>query len=238
MNNYATGQFDQAAIDAENGRFMAKVYRWMSFGILITGFVSFYIGSQPELVYTLMANKILFYGLIIGQFGLVIWLSARIQKMSAMLASGVFLVYSALTGVTFSTIFVIYTMGSIQSAFFTTAFSFAGLSLFGQLTKRDLGPVGTFCNMGLFGLIGFSLLSWFFPSMMGPMTSKIYSLVGVIVFAGLTAYDTQKIKEMNIIGNEGTEEDHKEAISGALTLYLDFINLFLMLLRLMGDRKD
>ena len=105
------------------------------------------------------------------------------------------------------------------------------------VTKKDLGPVGTFCHMGLWGLVGFSLLSIFFPSMLGGQMGMIYSLVGVVVFAGLTAYDTQKIKQSNIIGNEGTAEDHKETIIGALTLYLDFINLFLMILRLMGNRR-
>lgn len=226
------------SIAEENVRFMTGVYKWMTIGLALTGCIAYYLGSNPELVIKLISNTILFWGLIIAQLGLVIWLSARINKMSALKATGVYLGYALLTGVTFSTIFLVYTKDSIQSAFFLTSFSFAGLSLFGFITKRDLGPIGTFCHMGLYGLIGFSILSIFFPSMLGGSSGKIFSIVGVIVFAGLTAYDTQKIKATNIIGNEGTEEDHKETIIGALTLYLDFINLFLMILRLMGGRRN
>ena len=156
--------------------------------------------------------------------------------MSVVTATTLFLLYSALTGVTFSVIFAIYTTASIQSAFFTTAIGFGGLTAFGYVTKKDLGPVGSFCMMGLFGMIGFSLLSIFFPSMMGGAAGLAYSLIGLLVFAGLTAYDTQKIK---MIGRQShTEEDRGRAtILGALTLYLDFINLFMMIMRLSGDRR-
>ena len=224
-------------IAAENVRFMTGVYKWMTIGLTLTGFIAYFLSTNTELVYALVSNKILFYGIIFAQLGLVVWLSARISKMSAVTATLVYLGYAALTGVTFSTIFLAYTAESIQSVFFLTAFSFAGLSIFGFITKRDLGPIGTFCHMGLYGIIGFSILSIFFPSMLSGQMGTVFSLIGVLVFAGLTAYDTQKIKQSNIIGNEGTAEDHKETISGALTLYLDFINLFLMLLRLMGNRK-
>jgi len=236
MNNtqYAPNSI---AISEENARFMTGVYRWMTFGILITGFISYFIGTSPTLVGTIITNKFLFFGLIIAQFGAVIYLSAGIRKMSAWRATIVYLLYSALTGTTLSVIFQAYTSDSIQSAFFTTAFSFAGLSAFGYFTKRDLGPIGTFCGMALWGLIGFGILSMFFPGMMAGRGSMLYSIFGIVIFAGLTAYDTQKIKNMNIIGNEGTDEDHKETIMGALTLYLDFINLFLMILRLMGGRR-
>ena len=227
----------EESIAQENVRFMTGVYKWMTIGLTLTGCIAYFLSTNKELVYQLVTNKILFYGIIIAQLGLVIWLSARVQKMSAMKATLVYLAYASLTGVTFSTIFLAYTAESIQSAFFLTGFSFAGLSMFGFVTKRDLGPIGTFCHMGLYGLIGFSLLAMFFPSMLGGQMGMIYSLVGVLIFAGLTAYDTQKIKQSNIIGNEGTAEDHKETIIGALTLYLDFINLFLMILRLMGNRK-
>ena len=154
-----------------------------------------------------------------------------------MTATLVYLLYAGMTGLTLSVIFLVYTQESIQSAFFLTSFGFAGLSLFGYVTKRDLGPIGTFCHMGVWGLIGFGILSMFFPGMMGSTMGMVYNLCGVLIFAGLTAYDTQKIKNSNILGNEGTEEDHKETIYGALTLYLDFINLFLHLLRLMGSRR-
>jgi FtsH-binding integral membrane protein len=237
MNISFNGVRSEQSIAEENVRFMTGVYKWMTIGLSLTGFIAYFLSTNKEIVYQIVTNKILFYGIIIAQLGLVVWLSARVSKMSAMKATLVYLAYAALTGVTFSTIFLAYTAESIQSAFFLTAFSFAGLSFFGFVTKRDLGPIGTFCHMGLWGLVGFSILAIFFPSMLGGQMGMIFSLVGVIVFAGLTAYDTQKIKQSNIIGNEGTEEDHKETIIGALTLYLDFINLFLMILRLMGNRK-
>ena len=157
--------------------------------------------------------------------------------MSSVTATLIYLAYAALTGLTLSVIFLIYTQDSIEQVFMITSFAFAGLSAFGYFTKRDLGPIGTFCTMGLFGLVGFSLISLFFPSLMTSQVSYVYSLAGVLIFSGLTAYDTQKIKASNILGNEGTDEDHKETIFGALTLYLDFINLFMMLLRLMGGRR-
>ncbi len=240
MNQQFTqyGSYSAQQVAQENARFMTRVYSWMTFGIFLTGIIAYYVASTPTLIQAVVTNRMLFWGLIIAQFGAVITLSAMINRISALAATILYLGYAAITGVTFSTIFLVYTMSSIQSAFFTTAFSFAGLSLYGLITKRDLGPLGTFVHMGLWGLIGFSILSIFFPSMMGPVSSKVFSIVGVIVFAGLTAYDTQKIKQLNIIGNEGTEEDRKETILGALTLYLDFINLFIMILRLTGGRRD
>ena len=209
----------------------------MTAGIAISGSVAWYIGNNPEIAMALVTNRLLFWTLIIAQFGAVIALSGWIKKMSALTASATYLGYAALTGATMSVIFLVYTRQSIGQIFALTAFSFAGLSAYGSVTKRDLGPVGSFCMMGLFGMIGFGLLSWIFPSMMNDQASQVYGIVGVIVFAGLTAYDTQKIKAMNIIGNEGTDEDKKEAIFGALTLYLDFVNLFLSLLRATGRRR-
>ena len=183
-----------------------------------------------------LGNKIVFYGLMIAQFALVIGLSSAINRLNAMTATALFLLYAVLNGATLSIIGLIYTAQSIQGAFFTTAFSFAGLSAFGLITKRDLGPVGNFCTMGLFGLFGMAILSIFFPSLMGGVSGQVYGLVGIVVFAGLTAYDTQKIKQMapNSRDIEGTK---KGAILGALKLYLDFINLFLFILRLGGNRK-
>jgi len=232
------GQFftDGDVVARENSAFMTRVYQWMSIGVLITGFVASYIGTNESLVQTIMMNRALFWVVIIAQFGLVLSISGLINRMSVTTATALFLLYSALTGVTFSVIFAIYTTASIQSAFFTTAIGFGGLTAFGYVTKKDLGPVGSFCMMGLFGMIGFSLLSIFFPSMMGGAAGLAYSLIGLLVFAGLTAYDTQKIK---MIGRQShTEEDRGRAtILGALTLYLDFINLFMMIMRLSGDRR-
>jgi hypothetical protein len=226
------------AVQEETARFMAGVYKWMTFGILLTGATSYYVSNDPALIQTITANPFVYWGLIIAQLGAVFFLSAMIQKISALTATLVYLGYAFLTGLTLSVIFLIYTKESIQQVFFLTSFSFAGLSLYGYITKKDLGPLGTFCHMGLWGLIGYQILAMFFPSMMGGSMNMVVSLIGVGIFAGLTAYDTQKIKESNIIGNEGTEEDHKETIYGALTLYIDFIGLFLHLLRLLGNRRD
>lgn len=222
---------------AENARFMSRVYRWMTGGILASALVAHMVANNEQLTELILGNRIVFYGLLIAQIVMVIGLSARIQKISASTAALLYFSYCALTGATLAVIFFVYSQASILNVFGITAFSFAGLSLFGSVTKKDLGPVGAFCSMGLFGLVGYTLMSLFFPSLMGETAQKVTGVVGVIVFSGLTAYDTQKIKAMNILGNEGTDEDKKEAIHGALTLYLDFINLFLSLLRLMGSRK-
>lgn len=217
-------------------QYMSKVYMWMTLGILVTAAVAAYVSGNQQVLYTIATNKILFYGLIIAEFGLVIWLSAGINRMSAIMATSMFIFYAAINGATLSIISLIYTAESIQSAFFTSTAAFAGLSAFGFFTKRDLGPVGSFCTMGLFGLFGFAILSMFFPSMMGTTASKVYGLVGILVFAGLTAYDTQKIKNM-APSERDSETYQKGAIMGALTLYLDFVNLFLFILRMSGDRR-
>jgi uncharacterized protein len=217
-------------------QYMSKVYLWMCLGILLTGFVAYVVSNDANVLQMIVGNKIVFYGLIIAEFGLVIGLSAAINRMNSLTATALFLLYSALNGATLSIFALVYTQASIQSAFFTTAFSFAGLSAFGLVTKKDLGPIGNFCTMGLFGLVGFSILSIFFPSMMGGMYGQIYGLVGIIVFAGLTAYDTQAIKRMAPLTMNG-EDQKKGAILGALKLYLDFINLFLFILRMSGDRR-
>lgn len=224
-------------VSAENARFMSRVYTWMTAGIILTGLVAWNVGQNEQLAVTMITNRALFWALVIAQLGAVFVLSALMGRLSAMVAAIIYFAYAGLTGLTLSVIFLVYTTSSIAQVFGVTAFAFAGLSAFGAVTKRDLGPVGSFCTMGLFGLVGFYVLSWIFPSLMGGQASFVLSIVGLIVFAGLTAYDTQKIKTMNIIGNEGTDADRKEAIFGALTLYLDFINLFLNLLRLMGNRK-
>ena len=219
---------------AEQQRFMVRVYNWMAAGLAITGFMAFYVSSSPAMMNILFGNPIVPIILIIAQIGLVFWLASRVMQMSVSQATGVFLLYAGLTGVTFSTLFVVYTSSSITSTFLVTAGTFGAMSLYGYTTKKDLTSWGSFLFMGLIGLIIASVVNMF---MQNSMMSTIISYVGVLIFVGLTAYDTQKIKEMNIIGNEGTDEDTKEAIQGALTLYLDFINLFLMLLRLMGDRR-
>jgi FtsH-binding integral membrane protein len=161
------------------------------------------------------------------------YLSEAVQRMSANTATFVFLMYALVNGLTLSVIFLVYTLGSIASTFFVTAATFGVMSAYGYFTKTDLTKMGNILFMALIGLIIASLVNIFLNN------STLYWIItyaGVLIFVGLTAYDTQKIKEMNIIGNEGTEEDQKEAIMGALTLYLDFINLFLYLLRILGNR--
>jgi hypothetical protein len=237
MSTYQATKTNQWDIARENARFMSGVYLWMTIGITLTAITSFYVSHTPALASLFIKNKFLFYGCLIAELLLVISLVSLVKKISSLMATAIFVFYSILNGLTLSLIFLLYTQSSIASAFILTAFSFAGLSLFGYTTKKDLGPIGSFCTMGVFGLIGFSLMSFFFPSLLGGASAMIYSIAGVVIFAGLTAYDTQKIKNSNIIGNEGSEEDKKETILGALTLYIDFINLFLFLLRLMGNRR-
>lgn len=227
------GTIEESAI----ARFMAGVYKWMAIGILLTAFVSYYVSMTPTLLQAIVGNRILFFGLILAELGAVLYLSFAIQRISAMTATVVYLLYSGLTGLTLSVIFLAYTQESIANAFILTTCGFAGLSAFGYVTKKDLGPIGTFCIMGLWGLIGFGIISIFFPALMTETASKVYGLAGVLIFAGLTAYDTQKIKSLYASGSEGTAESHKQTIFGALKLYLDFLNLFLSLLRLMGNRR-
>ena len=229
--------FGPNAIAVENARFMSRVYGWMTGGLCVTGLVAWNVAGDPALVQTIFGNRLLFWALIIAQLGAVAALSFLINKISGTMATVIYILYAALTGLTLSSIFLLYTGSSIAEVFGVTAFGFAGLSGFGLVTKRDLGPVGSFCMMGLFGLIGYAVLSMFLPSLMGAGGSFVFSIVGIIVFAGLTAYDTQRIKAMNAPGNEGTDAARKTAIFGALALYLDFINLFLSLLRLSGRRR-
>ena len=231
-SSFRTMSVDATA--AEQQRFMVRVYNWMTAGLGITGFMAFYISNSPVMMNIIFGNPIMPIALIITQIGLVFWLATRVMQMSASKATGVFMLYAGLTGITFSAIFMAYTTASIFSTFLVTAGTFGAMSLYGYTTKKDLTSWGSFLFMGLIGIIIASLVNMFMQSSMMHM---IITYAGVLIFVGLTAYDTQKIKEMNILGNEGTEEDTKEAIRGALTLYLDFINLFLMLLRLMGDRR-
>ncbi len=229
--------FGSSNIAAANARFMSHVYGWMTAGLCLTGAVAWNVAGSPELVAAIFGNRPLFWGLIIAQLGAVAALSWLINRISGLMATVIYFLYAGLTGLTLSSIFLVYTGSSIAQVFGLTAFSFAGLSGFGYITKRDLGPVGSFCMMGLFGLVGFALLSMIFPSLMSEGASFVFSIAGIVIFAGLTAYDTQKIKAMNAAGNLGTDAGRKNAIFGALTLYLDFINLFLSLLRLTGRRR-
>ncbi|MBP9719446.1 MAG: Bax inhibitor-1/YccA family protein [Candidatus Levybacteria bacterium] len=222
------------ATSLETRTFMSKVYGWMSAGLVVTAGVAMYASSNAKLMEVVFGNPILFFGLIILQLGLVVVLSAAIKKISANTALLLFLLYAALTGLTFSAIFLVYTAASIGSTFLITAGTFGAMSMYGYVTKTDLTTVGNIAFMGLIGIILASLVNIFWPN--GTLY-WIITYIGILVFVALTAYDTQKIKRMNIIGNAGTDEDKKESIIGALTLYLDFINLFLLLLRIFGRRR-
>jgi len=229
--------FEIAPIAAENARFMSRVYGWMTAGLCLTGAVAWNVAGNPQLVQAVLGNRLLLWGLVIAQLGAVFLLSGLINRISGLTATLIYFLYAGLTGLTVSSIFLVFTGSSIFQVFGVTAVGFAGLSAVGYLTKRDLGPVGSFCMMGLFGLVGFGLLSMFFPSLMGGGGGFLYSILGIIVFAGLTAYDTQNIKAMNASGSEGTDAARKTAIFGALRLYLDFINLFLSVLGSTGRRR-
>ncbi len=225
------------AIANETARFMSGVYAWMAAGLCVTGVVAWNVATSPTLVQMIFDNRAIFWGLLIAQLGLVFALAGLMNRISGLAATAIYFLYAALTGATFASIFLVYTQSSVAGIFTMTAFSFAGLSAFGYLTKRDLGPIGSFCMMGLFGMIGFAVISLIFPSVMGPFANFAYAIVGIIVFSGLTAWDTQRIKALYVTGEAGTDIGRKKAIFGALRLYLDFINLFLSLLRLFGRRR-
>ncbi|HKJ04726.1 MAG TPA: Bax inhibitor-1/YccA family protein [Geopsychrobacteraceae bacterium] len=214
--------------------FFSKVYSWMTAGLALTALASVLTLSSESMLQLIFGNKIIFYGLIIAELGLVVALSAAINKVSAATATLMFLGYSALNGVTFAAIFLIYTQSSIASTFFVASGTFAAMSIYGYVTKRDLTGWGSFLFMGLIGIIIASVVNIFMQS---EMIYWITSYIGVFIFVGLTAYDTQKIKEIGQAGFTDGEHQHKAAIIGALRLYLDFINLFLMLLRVMGNRR-
>ena len=206
----------------------------MALALFITGLMAYYAASSEQLRNLIFGSKFVFYGLIIGELLLVVYLSRAIQKMSQSTAIFVFLVYAVLNGLTMSVIFMIYTTASIASTFYITAGTFGVMSLYGYYTKNDLTKIGNLAMMGLVGIIIASIVNMFFQN---DMMGWIITYLGVAIFVGLTAYDTQKLKEIGANGFRNGESMEKTAIMGALTLYLDFINLFLFLLRIFGDRK-
>ncbi len=215
--------------------YVRSVYNWMAIGLGLTGFVSYYVSNSEYLLQLIFGNQLIFFGLIIGELALVFTISARVHKMQASTATSLFIIYAILNGATLSAIFLIYTSSSITSTFFICAATFIICSIYGWITKKDLTSMGSFMVMGLFGIIIASVVNMFVRS---SGMSMIISYIGVFVFIGLTAYDTQKIKNMAISQPAGLDAGaiRKGAIIGALSLYLDFINLFLMLLRILGNR--
>lgn len=222
-------------IAAENQRYIVKVYTWMCAAMIVTGGVAFYTAHDDTISNMINARPWIFFALIIFQFVAVTVLVRLINRMNGFVATIVFFLYSILFGLTLSFIFKVYTSESIASTFFITAGTFGVMSIWGYVTKTDLTKWGNIFFMGLIGLVIASLVNQFL--LQSSILYWITTCVGVLLFVGLTAYDTQKIKNANIIGNEGSEEDHKESIIGALTLYLDFINLFVFMLRIFGRRR-
>jgi hypothetical protein len=228
------GAFTQEQIAAEQAAFMTKVYGFMAAGLAATGTTAWVVANTDFLVKLIFGNVMIFYGLLIAELAMVWTFSSIAKRVSALAAIALFLVYAITNGLTLSVIFLVYTTSSIETAFFVTAGTFGGMTVWGLVTKRDLTGLGHFAMMGLFGLILAMVVNLFLGS---EMIYWLTTCAGVLIFTALTAYDTQKIKEMNIIGNAGTDEDHKEAVHGALILYLDFINLLLFMLRVFGRRR-
>jgi FtsH-binding integral membrane protein len=216
--------------------FVKSVYNWMCIGLGLTGFIAYYISTNDAISTMIITNRAIFFGLVIAELAIVFSISGMINRMSAATATGLFVLYSALNGAMLSSIFLVYRAPSIANTFFVCSATFLACSIYGWTTKKDLTSLGGFFMMGLFGIIIASLVNLFMRS---SALSMIISYVGVFVFVGLTAYDTQKLKNMAASQPDGLDGEviRKGAILGALTLYLDFINLFLMLLRIMGQRK-
>ena len=226
------GQAYAAGIDEGLRAYMLKVYNYMASGLALTGLVAYGLTLSPAAMQAIFGTPLMWV-VMLAPIGFVFFLGARIHAMKASTAQTLFWVYAAVMGLSLASIFVIYTGTSVARVFFITAGTFAATSLFGYTTKRDLSGFGSFLFMGLIGLIIASVVNIFLHS---TGLQFVISVVGVLLFTGLTAYDTQAIKSI-YAESDGTEVSEKKAIMGALTLYLDFINLFLMLLRLFGDRR-
>ena len=228
-------QQSMVGTQAESARvaeFLQKVYGWMFVGLGITAVVAYFVASSPAIMQAIWGNRIVFWLLFIGELGLVWYLSARVSSIAGATASGLFMLYSALNGVTLSIILLAYTGASIATAFMTTAGMFGALALYGTVTKRSLAGVGQFAFMGLMGVVIASIVGIFWQN---DMLQFVISIVGVIVFVGLTAWDAQRLKNMALQLEGGQVASY--AVVGALALYLDFINMFLFLLRLFGGGR-
>lgn len=234
MNYYSS---NDSIVEQSGGRvqvYMNYVYGWMTVGLILTGIVAWFVSNNNAIMYAIFSSGLMWV-LILAEFGLVFVLSAMINRLSGTAATAMFMLYSVLSGLSIAPIFLLYTSSSIASVFFITAGMFAALSAYGYTTKRDLSNIGRFLFMGLVGIVIASLVNIFLKS---TTVMWVVTYIGVFVFAGLTATDTQKLKDLGqrFSSNEG-EEFRRFSILGALILYLDFINLFLMLLRILGDRR-
>lgn len=213
---------------------MRKVYVWMTLALVITGSTAYGVATSPGILTALYSNQLFFWGLVIAEFGLVFGVSAAINRLSLTTATLMFILYSVINGALLSSIFVIYTTSSIASVFFITAGTFAVMALIGYTTKTDLTSMGKILFMALIGIIIATVVNIFLKS---SGLEMIVSYLGVLIFVGLTAYDSQKIKRMLQMAPDASEGSQKIALLGALTLYLDFVNLFIYLLRIFGRRE-
>jgi FtsH-binding integral membrane protein len=214
---------------------MRKVYVWMTLALVLTGVTAYGVATSPGIMTALFSNQILFWGLVIAEFALVIGITAAINKLSLTTATLMFVLYSVINGALLSYIFLAYTSSSIATVFFITAGTFAAMAVIGYTTKTDLSSMGKYLLMALIGMIIATLVNVFFVKSTG--FELVLSYVGVLVFVGLTAYDSQKIKQMLLQAPDAGEGAQKVALLGALSLYLDFINLFIYLLRIFGKRE-
>lgn len=229
--DYKTMTYGESRAVAETS-LIKNVYVWMTCALIITGLTAYYVAHSYEALSIIFGSKIAFYGLIFAEFGLVIGLSTAINRISALTATLMFILYSVINGALLSSLFMLYTISSIGTTFMITAGTFGVMALYGSITKTDLSKIGNICFMALIGIIIASVVNIFLKNSMMDM---IISGVGVILFVGLTAWDSQKIKAL--LANAPDEEvGQKIAVLGALTLYLDFVNLFLYLLRFFGKR--
>ena len=213
---------------------MRKVYLWMALALVITGVTAYGVATSPGILQAIYTNQVLFWGLIIAEFGLVIGVSAAINKISLTTATLMFIIYSVINGALLSYIFLVYTASSVATVFFITAGTFGAMAVVGYTTKTDLTSMGKYLFMALIGLVIATLVNLFVKS---DGLTMILSYVGVLVFVGLTAWDSQKIKQMLLQAPDAGENSQKLALLGALTLYLDFVNLFIYLLRIFGKRE-
>lgn len=214
---------------------MRKVYLWMTLALMITGITAAGVANSPNILALIYSSQVVMWGIIIAEFGLVIYISARLEKLSLSTATTLFALYSILNGVMLSSIFLLYSTAIISKVFFITAGTFGVTALYGYVTKKDLSSLGNILFMALIGLVIATVVNVFMKS---AMFDLILSYIGVIIFVGLTAWDSQKIKHMMMVQQNADESAQKLALIGALSLYLDFINLFLYLLRIFGRSND
>ena len=234
LNYGMTTREQELSMSAAFPILMRKVYVWMTLALVITGVTAYGVATSPGLMMAIATNRLLFWGLIIAEFGLVVAISAAINKLSLTTATLLFVLYSVINGATLSFIFAIYTMSSIASVFFITAGTFAVMAVIGYTTKKDLTSMGKILIMALIGIIIATVVNIFLKS---TGLQMIVSYLGVLIFVGLTAYDSQKIKQMLLDAPDAGEGAQKIALLGALSLYLDFVNLFIYLLRIFGRRE-